>query len=217
MICYKLTIAYEGTNYSGWQFQVNAPSIQEELQKGLAKLLRKQKVTVIGSGRTDAGVHAKRQVAHFHHGDTVDLNLLVLALNGILPKDIRVIEAQVAPDGFHARYSATGKIYHYYIHLGRVMDPFRRNYFAHVYLNFDFSLLRQAAQKFLGTHDFTSFAKMVRNITGLLIDIATGKRRLEEIEEIFQAKDRQKSSKAAPAKGLVLICVKYGKKDNFSH
>jgi len=253
MICYKLTIAYEGTNYSGWQFQSNAPSIQKEIQNALAKLLKKDRVAIVGSGRTDAGVHAKRQIAHFQHSGEVDLNRLLMALNGILPKDIRIKKVEVAPPGFHARYSAIGKEYHYRIHLGRVMDPFRRLHYSHIHWALDVDLLKQAAQQFIGTHDFTSFTneahkgassknpvrtlyrldvfeeedalrlefegngflyKMVRNIVGILIDVAAGRRALEEIQEIFRAKDRQLSSKAAPAQGLCLMHVRYPDEDS---
>ena len=102
MICYKLTIAYEGTNYSGWQFQVNAPSIQEELQKGLAKFLRKQKVTVIGSGRTDAGVHACGQVAHFDLSGDWEPGRVRDALNAhIRPHPISIIAAEVVDKHFY--------------------------------------------------------------------------------------------------------------------
>jgi len=248
MICYKLTIAYEGTHYSGWQFQSNAISIQQLIQEALAKLLKKEKVTIVGSGRTDAGVHAKAQIAHFYHEGNIDLNMMLMSLNGILPKDIRIRQVEVAPERFHARYSAIGKEYHYHIHLGRIMDPFRRFHYAHIYQNLDVQLLKLAAQQFIGTHDFTSFAneahkgasatnpvrtlyrldvieeqeglrlefegngflyKMVRNIVGMLIDVATGRKPLENIQEVFKAKDRQQSSKAAAAQGLFLVRVKY--------
>jgi len=248
MICYKLTIAYDGANYSGWQFQSNAPSIQQHIQEALAIFLKREKVVLIGSGRTDAGVHAKAQIAHFYHPDRIDFNLLLMALNGILPKDIRIKNAEIAPAHFHARYSATGKEYHYHLYLEKVMDPFRRHYCWHMHRNLDLTLLKEAATFFVGTHDFTSFAneahkgataknpvrtlyrldvveefntirlefegdgflyKMVRNIVGMLIDVACRIKPIENIRELFEAKDRRQSSKAAPALGLFLVKVNY--------
>ncbi len=253
MICYKLTIAYEGTNYSGWQFQSNASSIQALIENALSIILKKEKVAIVGSGRTDAGVHAKAQIAHFYHEDKIDLSRVLMALNGILPKDIRILQIEMAPANFHARFSARGKEYHYYIHLGKVMDPFRRLHYCHIHRDFDVSLLKEAAKQFIGTHDFTSFAneahkgasaknpvrtlyrldvieeqkglrlefegngflyKMVRNIVGLLIDIATHCKPIESIQKIFALKDRQQSSKAAPAQGLFLVHVKYSDEGN---
>ncbi|WP_068468946.1 tRNA pseudouridine(38-40) synthase TruA [Candidatus Protochlamydia phocaeensis] len=158
MHTYKLTIAYDGTHYSGWQIQPNAPSIQQHLQETLCTLLREEKVVVTGSGRTDAGVHAIAQIAHFKSEKRLDLNRLQFALNGMLPHDIRIKQAEMAALHFHAQYSAIGKEYHYFLHLDRVMDPFRRLYCWHVHSKIDSDLLKEAAARFVGTHDFTSFA-----------------------------------------------------------
>lgn len=248
MICYKLTIAYEGTNYSGWQYQFNASTIQQHIQEALARLLRKEFISIVGSGRTDAGVHAKAQIAHFRHPELVDLNILLLSLNGILPKDIKVLKVEVVPLHFHARYSAIGKEYHYHIYTNRVMDPFRRQYCWHMYRCLDLDLLKEAANLFVGTHDFTSFAneshkgasaknpvrtiyrldvivendairlefegngflyKMVRNIVGTLIDVASHKKPITFIQTLFEAKDRSLACRAAPAKGLFMQRVIY--------
>lgn len=236
-------IAYDGTNYSGWQVQNNAPSIQSLVQKALQTALR-HPLDLTGSGRTDAGVHARGQTAHF---DT-DLyyDRLCFSLNALLPSDIRILDiAPVAPD-FHARYSALSKIYHYHLHLDPIADPFTQLYRHQVFGPFDLEKLKRGASQFLGTHDFTSFAnvkeapqtdtirtlmrldvieqkgglrlefegdgflyKMVRNITGTLIDIATGKVDAAEIPNILAARDRRKAGAAAPAHGLFLIQVKY--------
>ena len=133
---YRLTIAYDGTNYSGWQIQPNAPSIQEQLQNALEVLLH-HKCTVIAAGRTDAGVHAKAQVAHFDSSESIDPLKFLKSLNGILPIDIRVKTFDKARPDFHARFSAKGKIYHYYFTTNVVSDPFRRLYSLHLKGSFD--------------------------------------------------------------------------------
>lgn len=159
MYCYKLMVAYDGTHYSGWQIQPNAPSIQQHLQEALRIILHGQSVGIIGSGRTDAGVHALGQIAHFKVSNRVeDLDRFLWALNGILPRDIRVKRIEEVPLHFHSQYSAISKEYHYHLYTGRVMSPFRRLYSWHVLRKLDLSLLKEAANLFVGTHDFTSFA-----------------------------------------------------------
>ncbi|MCB1135787.1 MAG: tRNA pseudouridine(38-40) synthase TruA [Chlamydiia bacterium] len=154
---YRMTIAYDGTDYSGWQMQPNADSIQARIEDAL-RVLTRADVRVIGSGRTDAGVHARGQVAHFKHGEKLDLRQLHKSLNGVLPKDIRIKHLSEAPANFHAQYSAQGKVYHYYLHLDPVLDPFLRRFSHHVRQEINRELLHLAAQQFVGTHDFSSFA-----------------------------------------------------------
>lgn len=154
---YKLTIAYDGTHYGGWQVQPNRISIQDLIQKALKVALRCH-TPIVGAGRTDAGVHALGQTAHFEYPDSIDLRKLSASLNGLLPLDIRIKSIEEAPPGFHARYSATGKTYHYHLHLGRILDPFKRFYTTHVLNAVDLALMQEAARLFIGTHDFTSFA-----------------------------------------------------------
>ena len=158
MFIYKLTLAYDGTRYSGWQIQPNASSIQEHLQQCLKDFLRGNSAAVIGSGRTDAGVHALNQVAHFKTSLLCEPERLQRAFNGCLPRDIRVKKIEVAPPSFHAQYSAIGKTYHYHLYLDRVMDPFRQLYCWHVLRRLEIARLEEAAAQFVGTHDFTSFA-----------------------------------------------------------
>ncbi|MGE0670815.1 MAG: tRNA pseudouridine(38-40) synthase TruA [Parachlamydiales bacterium] len=154
---YKLLIAYDGTHYSGWQVQSNGTSIQELIEKALSTALRAP-TPIQGSGRTDAGVHAYGQTAHFTHEHPLDLYKLQGSLNGLLPHDIRICSIEEAPADFHARYSATGKIYHYYLHLDPILDPFFKQYRYHVPHRVDLSLLEKAAAQCVGTHDFTSFS-----------------------------------------------------------
>ena len=244
---YKLTIAYDGTAYSGWQIQLNAVSIQSLIETAFATILRVP-TPVFSSGRTDAGVHAKAQTAHFSSENPVDLFRLQLSLNGLLPPDIRILSIEEAAADFHARYSAISKEYHYHLHLERTTDPFKRLYAYHDYSPLDLDKMKQAAGYFVGTHDFTTFAndaskgsaaknpirtifrldlctepggirlefegngflyKMVRNITGTLLDVARGKIPVESIPQLFEAKDRSLAPPAAPARGLFLIKVNY--------
>lgn len=153
---YRMVIAYDGTDYGGWQIQPNAITIQEVLQKTLGQILQ-QPVMVTGSGRTDAGVHALGQVAHFSIDKDIDIVKLLNSTNSLLPKDIRVRLLENAPDGFHSRYSTRSKTYHYHITTG-VRDPFRRRYSAYFPYAFDVEAVRKAAACFVGTHDFTTFA-----------------------------------------------------------
>ena len=156
MFRYKIILAYDGTNYGGWQVQPNATSIQFLVQQALSTILRVQ-THVSGSGRTDAGVHALAQTAHFNSEAPIDTHRLLASLNGLLPQDIRIKSIEEAPTTFHARFDAVGKIYHYHLHLGRVLDPLKRLYATHIHHELDLSQLKQACSFFLGTHDFTSF------------------------------------------------------------
>ncbi len=154
---YKLTLAYDGTNYGGWQVQLNTTSVQAILQDALSTALRTPTLAT-GSGRTDAGVHARGQVAHFEANSQVDTYRLCASLNGLLPHDIRVLSIEEVDDTFHARYSAKSKIYHYHLHVGPVLDPFKRLYSLHVPIKLDLDKMRQACALFVGERDFASYA-----------------------------------------------------------
>ncbi len=154
---HKMLIAYDGSAYSGWQIQLNAVSIQGVLEEAL-KTITRSDVRVIGSGRTDAGVHALGQTAHFFTQQPLDYFRILRSLNGLLPKDIRVKSIEQASADFHAQYSATGKIYHYRFCLDEVQSPFERLYQFHVHEKINLDILIEAAKLFLGAHDFTSFA-----------------------------------------------------------
>ena len=153
----KMTIAYDGTMYSGWQIQPSAVTIQETIERALAVILP-EPARIWGSGRTDAGVHAQGQVAHFILKHEIDLERFQRSMNGLLPPDIRILEVEVVPDQFHSQFSAKGKIYHYHISLGQCHIPFLRNYSALVRPPFDLDRLQKAIPHFVGTHDFTTFA-----------------------------------------------------------
>lgn len=158
MFTYKLTIAYDGTPYSGWQVQLTGVGIQEVIQKKLSLLLKKP-VGLTGSGRTDAGVHAEAQTAHFHAEEELDIFRIHHALNALLPPDIRIIQLEKMDDSFHARYSTVGKIYTYHLFINPILNPFKRRYCWHIHQK-DFSIdkMKEAAAKLIGTHDFKGFA-----------------------------------------------------------
>ena len=152
----KLTLQYDGTDYVGWQRQAEGVSIQGLLEDAL-KPIEGAAVTVHGAGRTDAGVHALGQVASVTLTATIDATILARALNAVLPLDVRVASAEVMPDDFHARFSATGKTYRYRIVNGPIASPFVRRYVWHVTPKLDLDAMRQASRVLVGTHDFAAF------------------------------------------------------------
>ena len=170
---YKLTLQYDGTDFHGWQIQHGERTVQGELARVL-ELLEGSEVTVHGSGRTDAGVHAEGQVASVRLNREITPEKLRGALNGNLPRDVRVVEAEVAPEDFHARYSALGKSYVYRIFNAPVVSPFWSRYALHEARRLDTERMRAAARLFPGAHDWTAFSaaqsdaqSRVRTITEL--------------------------------------------------
>ncbi len=155
MAVYKLTLSYDGTSYSGWQVQPNGISIQSLVQNACSTILR-QKIDVTGAGRTDAGVHALGQTAHIMVEDLIDPSKLAYAMNALLPPDIRILAIEKMEDTFHARYSATGKIYRYRV--ATIQSPFNRLYSWYIPFKLDQAKLEAASNLLLGTHDFKGFA-----------------------------------------------------------
>jgi tRNA pseudouridine38-40 synthase len=153
----KLTLAYDGTDFSGWQSQPGQPTIQGVLTDVLEKLTQ-NRLMIQGAGRTDAGVHAAGQVANFKTHSELSAEDFQRACNALLPPSIRVVAAtEVAPD-FHARWHAVAKTYRYTIFRGRVVPPSLWRYVQHDPYPLDFAAMAEAASKFEGEHDFTSFA-----------------------------------------------------------
>ena len=154
---YFIYLAYDGTNYHGWQIQPNGSSVQECLMKALSTFLRRD-VEVIGAGRTDAGVHASLMVAHFDHEDVLDTVTVADKLNRLLPPDISVYRVrQVKPDA-HARFDATARTYKYYVTTAKY--PFNRQYRYRVYGSLDYERMNEAARTLFEYIDFTSFSKL---------------------------------------------------------
>lgn len=154
---YFITLSFDGTAYHGWQIQPHSVSVQEELQKALSILLR-MPVEVVGAGRTDTGVHARKMVSHFDINAELDCQQLVYKLNKLLPRDIAVQHVEQVSDDMHARFSAKSRTYHYYVHLGK--NPFLRSYSWQLYGNPDFELMNKAAVVLMEYMDFTSFSKV---------------------------------------------------------
>jgi len=157
---FKLVIAYDGTNYEGWQVQKTGLGVQQRVEEALQKLFPSAG-RIHGSSRTDTGVHALGMVAHFEipKGEfRMPIRKLALAINSGLPEDIRVLSVSRARPKFHARFDAKGKQYRYFIWNHTAMNPLLRQQAWHVPLPLDFAAMRRAAKMFIGKHDFKSFA-----------------------------------------------------------
>ena len=239
----KLTVAYDGSRYYGFQHQENVLNIEDIILLAIRKIDNSVE-KIYGSGRTDRFVHAKGQVIHF---DTVK-NILeykwIQAINTFLPEDISVLNCEYVSDDFHARYSAVKKEYRYYIRHHNY-DIFYRNYMDYI-PNIDVESLKSNIKKLEGVHDFKGFCSakiakekstvkeifeakviehedylelvfigngflkyQVRTMVGTLIDIATGKKNADIIEEIFESKNPEKTNRVVSGKGLYLISVTY--------
>ena len=156
-LMWKLVLAYDGTEFRGWQFQPGLETIQGELRAAIERVTGED-VLPQGSGRTDAGVHALGQVASFALSARIPEPNLLRALNRTLPAAIRVLSAQLAPDDFHARHSARAKTYEYRIFCGEICPPWLARYAYALNQPLDLEAMQRAAMAVLGEHDFTSFA-----------------------------------------------------------
>lgn len=154
---FKLTIAYDGTDFHGWQMQSGKPTIQGEIV-GVLHRLTQADVQVYGAGRTDAGVHALGQVASFRTPSTLSAAEFQRALNALLPPAVRIVGAEEVGPDFHARWSAIGKIYRYRLYRGKVVPPAIWRYVLHYPFPLDEDAMRLAASRFVGPHDFAAFA-----------------------------------------------------------
>ena len=154
MPTYRLLIEYDGSDFHGWQVQPNGPTVQKALEDALATILRTP-VNLVGAGRTDAGVHACGQVAHFGFDGDLDVFKLIRSLNGVLPGSVAVLAAEPAPDGFHARYDAIRRTYHY--HVATRPRALGRNLRWDLRPSPDFDLMNEAARSLIGTRDCNSF------------------------------------------------------------
>lgn len=167
---YFIKFSYDGTRYHGWQVQPNGNSVQAELQRALTILLRRD-TTVVGAGRTDAGVHARVMFAHFDCDEIPDCVQMAYRLNRILPRDIAVDKVEPVDDDMHARFSATSRTYHYYIHTRK--DPFRRAYSCELGYKLDFDAMNRAAAMLLEYDDFGAFCKSHADVKTTLCDVTS--------------------------------------------
>lgn len=151
-----IRITYDGTNYSGFQVQANAPTIQGELERALG-VIYKQPLRITGAGRTDSGVHALGQVANFKAPFQIEEEQLPYAINTLLPPDIVITEAREVPDDFHARFNARRKVYSYTLDRALFPQVLRRLYSLHLPDPLNLKAIRRAAELFTGTHDFKDF------------------------------------------------------------
>ncbi|MFQ5877776.1 MAG: tRNA pseudouridine(38-40) synthase TruA [Acidobacteriota bacterium] len=177
----KLVLAYEGTRYSGWQVQPDRETIQGVLEEQLARMLG-ERVRLAGAGRTDAGVHARGQVASFVTASRIPPEGLRRGLNDRLPRDIRAIEASEAAPSFHARADARAKEYRYHMTPAPVLSPFDAAFTTQIRGPLDLDAMRRAARRFLGRHDFTSFCS-----TGCRV---VRRERIVSISEVQARNDR---------------------------
>ena len=152
----KLTIAYDGSGYHGFQRQLNACTVQQVLEEKLSNLLN-ERIAVAGAARTDAGVHAYGQVVSFWTESAIPTERIPIAMAGVLPRDIAVIDAASMPVNFHARFSSCSKIYLYRIHNTTVPNPLLRNHAWQVHRQLDAEAMHEALQSLAGEHDFSSF------------------------------------------------------------
>ena len=165
---YFITFAYDGTAYHGWQIQPNGNSVQEELQKALSTILR-ENIEVVGAGRTDAGVHARRMTAHFETEANFDCAQLAYKLNRLVPRDIAIYDVYPVDADMHARFSATLRTYHYYIHTRK--NPFLRHYSCELHYQLDFELMNEAAAHLLAVDDFGAFCKAHADVKTTLCNV----------------------------------------------
>ncbi len=166
---YFVTLSYDGTRYHGWQIQPNGVSVQERLQEALSTLLR-EPIAVTGAGRTDAGVHARKMVAHFDwKGDAIDGQQLAYKLNRLLPYDIAVSKVEMVSEDMHARFSATSRMYRYYIHTTK--DPFQRAYSCEIHYPLDFAKMNDAARILMTYEDFGVFCKSGADVKTTLCQV----------------------------------------------
>ena len=250
LIKFKLTIAYDGTAYQGWQLQKVGVGVQQKVEEALVKYFPSAP-RVHSSSRTDTGVHALGMVAHFEIPRAelkMSVPRIAIALNHFLPDDIRVLSAVRAPEKFHARFNATGKQYRYFVWNHHALNPLLRDRAWHVPRQLDFAKMLAAAKLFIGKHDFKSFAathnyemdntvrtltrcslkrsgqnltfiiegdgflyKMCRGIVGTIVQVGYGKFPPGEIKTMLAKTDRCAAGMSAPAHGLVLWKVFYGK------
>lgn len=158
-----LEISYLGTNYCGWQVQPNGITVQEVLQTALLKIL-KHKPDVTGCSRTDSGVHAKSFFCHFDTKNPIPNDGLILGLNTVLPNDIAAINCYNVPDDFHARYSATGKLYRYSVLCSKIKDPFLYGRTLQLKSSINLELAKEYCELLIGKHDFAAFSSVNRTV-----------------------------------------------------
>lgn len=177
---YKIILAYDGTNFAGFQMQPNQRTVEGVLKRIVNKIAKNPtpEISVYGSGRTDAGVHALGQVVHFDLSIEMSERSMLHALNSQLPLDMQVKKVEIVDETFHARFTTHGKKYQYRMALGQFVDPFKRNYTGHWKFPINIGLIQKAIKDLEGTHDFSSF-------------VASGSTVKDHVRTIYKAKVRE--------------------------
>lgn len=177
---YKIILAYDGTNFAGFQMQPNQRTVEGVLKRIVNKIAKNPtpEISVYGSGRTDAGVHALGQVVHFDLSIEMTERSMLHALNSQLPLDMQVKKVEIVDETFHARFTTHGKKYQYRMALGQFVDPFKRNYTGHWKFPINIGLIQKAIKDLEGTHDFSSF-------------VASGSTVKDHVRTIYKAKVRE--------------------------
>lgn len=165
---YFIHLAYDGTRYHGWQIQPHSISVEEEIERCLSTLLR-EPIDIVGAGRTDAGVHARRMAAHFDFASEIDCKQLTYRLNKMLPPDITIYGIEQVAEDMHARFSATSRTYHYYICTQK--SPFNRQYTWRTHYDLDFAMMNEAAALLMKYKDFACFCKSHTDVKTTLCDV----------------------------------------------
>ncbi|NLA74499.1 MAG: tRNA pseudouridine(38-40) synthase TruA [Deltaproteobacteria bacterium] len=181
----KLTLQYEGHNYHGWQFQKNGVSIQGVIEEKLA-LITGSHITLYGSGRTDAGVHALCQVANFFSETRIPPDAIINSLNSLLPDDIYVKDAEYVASEFHSRYSAKRKIYEYRLLNTRDADIFLRRHTWHIKESLDFAEMRKCLSIIVGIHDFSSFKSSGSSNTNPVREMFSAELLVKELDGVIR-------------------------------
>lgn len=174
MARYAITLQYDGTDFVGWQSQPNGRTIQDTIEEGLKVILR-EPLPIVGAGRTDTGVHARKMVAHidFPKEREQELSQLFYRLNRYLSKDVFILSVRRVSEDFHARFSATSRTYRYYISL--LDSPFTRHFFTYIPWLLDFPLMNETAISLLGTKDFTTFSKTHTDVYTHICEVSHAK------------------------------------------
>lgn len=175
-------ISYNGTHYAGWQSQLNAKGVQEVVENALSKLLR-QDIEIVGSGRTDAGVHCEQQFFHVDVEQELEASLFLGRLNAFLPKDIAIQTVQRVKEDAHARYGATERSYEYRITLKK--NPFLEGLALHYFKSLDVQTMNQAAALLVGQQDFESFSKVKTDVSNFRCDVRVAEWRQNEEILVF--------------------------------
>ena len=212
----KITIEYDGKDFNGWQKQTEKLNIQGEIERAI-EIITGEKVNVIGSGRTDAGVNALNQVANFKIENKMPIEKIPYALNSQLKRSIRIKSAEEVDERFNSRYNAKKKTYIYTINNSEQGTAIYRNMQYHYPIKLDENKMNEGAKYFIGENDLIKIIltgngflyNMVRIIAGTLVEVGTGKINPEKVKEIIELKDRKNAGKTLPPTGLCLYNVEY--------